>query len=68
MNKPMQPYDELYDRTRAKGLRLGLAASHGRLVNLSVFDGTRRVRSVSMSHPRPLTLSQASTELLRVMA
>lgn len=67
MNKQSQPYNELYDRVRAKGLRLGLATSYGQFVNLSVFEGSKRVRSVSMSHPRPLTLDQASTELLRVM-
>lgn len=56
--------ERLHKLCRSKGQHVALYADRGRLTYLAIQEGGKRVRSVAMYAPRPLTVEQAAKELL----
>lgn len=64
MSSKQSQYEKLHDLVTKDGGRLLLGADKGRLIQLSIERNNKRVRSVSMTFPRPLTVEQAASALL----
>lgn len=56
--------DQLHTQVRANGMHVALHAEKGRLTELVIEEGDKRVRAVRLGPPRPMTVEQAARELL----